>query len=259
MPATAAARRVAATPARRATASRQALKPRPRKPQQRSRSAQARPRARSSAAPKGRAAAPARRSRRSQATPIGGFVPLAVGRTAGAVGGIADSGLVMRLTRGRLWIGLLGFLLVGIVAINVWTLSLNASSSKVAAQTDGLKRANSGLQTQLAGELSNERILAVASKLGLVYPEPNTIRTLNSSADAAALAAKRLAQGELTLGAVAPATPVVPVDVAPETTVAPVEETTPVVDPAATIDPAAAESLAPAPTPAETAGGVGAP
>ena len=33
------------------------------------------------------------------------LVPLAVGRTAVAVSGLADSGVVHRLTRGRLWIG----------------------------------------------------------------------------------------------------------------------------------------------------------
>src|SRR5687767_11636042 len=69
------------------------------------------------------------RRRRSGQTPIAGFVPVAVGRTAGAVGGLADSGLVVRLTRSRLWIGLLGALLVGIVALNVMALSFNASQS----------------------------------------------------------------------------------------------------------------------------------
>lgn len=261
MPATAAARRVAASPARRATAARSALKPRPRVAQPRPRPARAgvpRPAARS--AGRSRAAAPSRRPRRSQSTPIAGFVPVVVGRTAGAVGGIADSGLVVRLTRGRLWIGVLGTLLVGIVALNVWALSLNASSSRVAGQTDGLKRANSALQARIAGELSNEQVQAVAAKLGLIVPEPGAIRYLEGGVDAAAIAARRLAQGELTLGAVAPT--LVEVPVAP---VAPPEETEAVpTDPAVT-DPAAVDPAAtgpaPAPTapPAATGGGVVAP
>jgi hypothetical protein len=213
MPATAAARRVAASPARRATASRPALKPRPRpQPKARARTARAAPRSR---------AHPARRGRRSQATPITGFVPIAVGRTAGAVGGIADSGLVVRLTRGRLWIGLLGALLVGIVALNVWALSLNASSSRVAVQTDGLKRANSALQARIAGELTNERIQAAASTLGLSMPEPGAISYVRPGRDAAALAAKRLARGELTLGTGAPEAPVAPEAAAAEAPAAP--------------------------------------
>jgi hypothetical protein len=188
-----------------------------------------------------------------------------VGRTAGAVGGIADSGLMMRMTRGRAWIAVLGMLLVGIVGINVWALSLNASSSKVAAQTDGLKRANSALQAQIAGELSNEEVQATAMKLGLFVPEPGAIRYLHTGDDAAALAAKRLAAGELTFGAEAPA-------VAPTTeTAAPVADPAAPVDPATVTDPAAtappaapteetalapaAASVAAAPA-ASTAGGV---
>src|SRR5215208_7014843 len=167
MAASAAARRVAASPARRATANRQALKQRPRQPTRRAHGA--RPRAAASS-----------RRRRGQ-TPIGGFVPVAVGATAGAIGGMADSGLVVRLTRGRLWIGALGTLLVGIVALNVFALSFNASSSRLAEQTDGLKRANSALQARIAGELSNEKVLAAAESMGLVYPAPNDVRALARS------------------------------------------------------------------------------
>lgn len=237
MPATAAARRVAATPARRSTAARPALKPRPRRAHTGARAAQPR-------------RAPQRPRRRSQVTPVGGFVPLAVGRTAGAVGGIADSGLVVRLTRGRLWIGVLGVLLVGIVALNVWALSLNAASSKVAGQTDGLKRANSALQARIAGELSNERILAAAGRLGLAYPGTEAITYLRPNADSARIAARRLSRGELTLGAAAPAgivtvTPAAPV--AEEALVAPEAEVTPVAEAAAT------DSAAPAPAPAAPA------
>ena len=121
------------------------------------------------------------------------------------MGGIADSGFVMRMTRGRLWIGLLGLLLVGIVGLNVWALSLNASSSKVARQTDGLKRANSALQAQIAGQLSNEQVQAAATKLGLIVPEPGSIRYLGTGGDDAAVAARRLANGDFTLGSVASA------------------------------------------------------
>jgi hypothetical protein len=127
-------------------------------------------------------------------------VPVAVGATAGAIGGLADSGLVVRLTRGRLWIAALGTLLVGIVALNVVALSLNASSSKIAQQTDGLKRANSSLRARIAGEQSNEQVQAAADKLGLFYPPPNAVEQLRPSRRDAAEAARRLEQGELTLG-----------------------------------------------------------
>src|SRR5205085_371728 len=74
--------------------------------------------------------------RRRGNTPITGFVPVAA--AAGAVGGIADSGLFVWLTRGRLWIGLLGTLLVGIVGLNVVALSFSASSSNAGQAADSL-------------------------------------------------------------------------------------------------------------------------
>jgi hypothetical protein len=216
MAATAAARRVQASPSRRATANRPALQPRPRRVQPAKRTARTAPR---------RAASRARRAqpRRRQVTPIGGFVPVAVGATAGAIGGLADSGLVVRLTRGRLWIGALGTLLVGIVALNVVALSLNSSSSKVAQQTDGLKRANSALRARIAGEQSNEQVQAAADKLGLFYPPPNAVSQLRPDQGDAAEAARRLTQGEITAG----------------TETAPVATTTTTTDPTtAAIDPA---------------------
>ncbi len=246
MPATAAARRVAASPARRATAGRTALKARPRQAPSR------RAPAKSSAARRpaaGAKAAPQRRRGRSN-TPVTGFVPVVVGRTAGAVGGIADSSFVMRMTRGRLWIGVLGVLLVGIVGLNVWALSLNAASSKVARQTDGLKRANSALQAQIAGELSNEQVQAAATKLGLIVPEPGSIRYLDAGGNAAAIAARRLADGAFTLGAVAPpAVPAVPAAVPAEPIVTEPEAAPISPDPAATVAP-------PVSAPTATAGGV---
>ncbi len=139
------------------------------------------------------------------------LVPVAVGRTAVAVGGIADSGAVLRLTRSRLWIGLLGTLLVGIVALNVVTLSFNARSSKTAALADQLRSENSALGTQISDGLSNERLQTAAARLGLVVPEPGTILYLAPSPGDAAAAAQRLRKGQITLGSsyVAPVVPVV--------------------------------------------------
>ena len=127
------------------------------------------------------------------------LVPLAVGRTAVAVSGLADSGLVHRLTRGRLWIGALTTLLVGIVSLNVLALSFNASSSRVGRQADALKREISALRAKIATNgASNERVQAAAANLGLIVPEPGSVGYLRPRPDDAAVAAKRLASGELT-------------------------------------------------------------
>ena len=130
------------------------------------------------------------------------LVPMAVGRTAVAVSGLAESGVVYRLTRGRLWIGALATLLVGIVAINVLALSFNATASRTGQQTDVLKRQVSTLRAQIAASgASNERVQSEAAKLGLIVPEPGAITYLSPRANDAALAAKRLASGALTIGA----------------------------------------------------------
>jgi hypothetical protein len=129
------------------------------------------------------------------------LVPIAVGRTAGAVSGLAESGLVHRLTRGRLWIGALMTLLVGIVALNVLALSFNATSSKATRQTDVLNRQISTLRAQIAAAgISNEHVQSQANQLGMVAPQPGSIGYLNASRANAARAAKRLQSGQVTAG-----------------------------------------------------------
>jgi hypothetical protein len=136
------------------------------------------------------------------------LVPIAVGRTAGAVSGLAESGLVHRLTRGRLWIGVLTSLLVGIVALNVLALQFNASSSKATRQTDVLNRQISTLRAQIAAAgVSNEHVQAEANRLGMVVPEPGSIGYLDASPKSAATAAQRIQSGDVTAGAPAAADP----------------------------------------------------
>ena len=158
------------------------------------------------------------------------LVPMAVGRTAVAVSGLAELGVVHRLTRGRLWIGALATLLVGIVAINVLALSFNATASRTGQQTDVLKRQVSTLRAQIAAAgASNERVQSEAAKLGLIVPEPGAIGYLSPSADDAAVAAKRLASGALTIGApvATPAAPTATVASAPPPVPATTAATTP--------------------------------
>jgi len=103
------------------------------------------------------------------------------------------------LTRGRLWIGALATLLVGIVALNVLALSFNAASSRVGRQADTLKREISALRARIATNgASNESVQVGAVELGLAVPAPGSIRYLSLGPDDAAVAAKRLHSGELT-------------------------------------------------------------
>ncbi len=82
--------------------------------------------------------APTRRRAPSR-RPGGQLIPIAAG-AATAVRQLPDSSLMVRMTRGRAWIGVLGVLLAGIVAINVVTLSLSAAAGHIDQQHRGLGR-----------------------------------------------------------------------------------------------------------------------
>jgi hypothetical protein len=115
--------------------------------------------------------------------------PQAAVRSAGAVRDISDSSLIMRLTRGRGWIAVLGAMLVGIVALNVVSLSLTAGSGRLSVQIDELKTEISGLHAQIDERLSAGRVEAEAARLGLANPNPNEITYLSAGdGDAARLA-----------------------------------------------------------------------
>ncbi len=209
------------------------------------------------------ASSPARRAsarsasgtaRRSRITPPGGvaMIPVhAVGGAAGAVGGIADSGLVVRMTRGRIWIAVLGVLLGGIVALNVWGLGVSASTSGIASKIDELERKNSVLAATSAKRESGDRIQKAAGRLGLITPTPKAISFVKARDADAAKAAERLAAGEVSVlaGLVAPEFAALA-----DAAIAPAEAAVPV-DPAA-VAPLPAEPVAPdpyAPAPAEAA------
>ncbi|HEV2791585.1 MAG TPA: hypothetical protein VGV69_09840, partial [Solirubrobacterales bacterium] len=118
---------------------------------------------------------------------------LVAGRTAVAVRQLPDSGLVVRMTRGRAWIGVLGLLLVGIVALNVATLSFAAAAGEIDAQITALEKENSMLSSREAERYSTARIRNEASKVGLAMPTTEEPRVIEFSPDDVATAAGRLA------------------------------------------------------------------
>jgi hypothetical protein len=170
------------------------------------------------------AAAPARRRAARSPRPAaraatrGGaaqLIPVAAARTAGAVGDIADCGLMLRMTRGRLWIAVLAALLAGIVALNVFSLSFSSSASRVAERSESLQRENSVLRAGLAQQLSSQRVEEIAASLGLEVPEPREIVYLKPDGRDAEVAARRLQAGEVggppDLAAAPPATTDTPI------------------------------------------------
>ena len=102
-------------------------------------------------------------------------IPFA-GRTAIAVGHLPDSGLMVRITRGRLWIGVLGVLLAGIVALNVVNLSLNSTAAKIDGQIGVLGSENGVLKNRDATRAGPERVRGAARDLG--FSQANSADTL---------------------------------------------------------------------------------
>jgi uncharacterized membrane protein YgcG len=176
MAAAATARKATAAPARRTA------RPKPR------RAPNGRPRPRSSAqAPAGRLMRPAMAG--------AALVPQAAVRSAGAVRDFSDSGLIVRLTRGRSWIAVLCALLGGIVALNVLSLSLNAGAGRQSLQIDDLKTEISALHAQIDERLSANRVEDEAARLGLAVPDPKAITYLRARDGNAEQLAHLLASG----------------------------------------------------------------
>lgn len=158
-----------------------------------------------------RTAAPAARRRPASGRPRG---PLAAGGNVAmlpvsAISGIADSGFVVGMARGRAWIVVLGVLLCGIVAINVLGLSLSAAGSETSTKIDELQQQNSVLRARIANRLSSGNISEAAAALGLEVPAPDAVDYLRTRRSDAERAAERLAGGEIVAGA-----PAIPIDVA---------------------------------------------
>jgi hypothetical protein len=139
--------------------------------------------------------APARKSATTAQRAVAGgqLIPLAVGRTAVAVSQLPDSGLVVRLTRGRAWIGLLGVLLVGIVALNVVTLSFAASSGKIDEEITALEQDSSILRGRDAKSSGIGAVRNAAGPLGLAMPSSDEIHFVDAGHGDVATAAARLA------------------------------------------------------------------
>jgi hypothetical protein len=151
--------------------------------------------ARAAAAPARKA--PARRAP-SRAKPktrqgVGAQIIPFAGRTAVAVGQLPDSGLVVRLTRGRAWIAVLGVLLAGIVTLNVITLSFAASSGTIDQQITTLDQENSILRSRDATLTSVGPVRQAATAVGLTVPSSEDIRVIESGPGDVATAAQRLA------------------------------------------------------------------
>jgi cell division protein FtsL len=144
-------------------------------------------------------AAPAHAPRRARATAP--KRPRRVsGRAAPRAAAVPPGARVLdRLLTGRLWIGLVGVLLAGIVFFNVDLLRMNREITQMADKAAHLKRENARYRADLAGLANSERIQEAAAELGLLLPAPSEVRYLQSNpAVDARTASKRIIAPEPT-------------------------------------------------------------
>jgi hypothetical protein len=144
------------------------------------------------AAPARRAAATSRTAPAPARRPGGQLVPIAVG-TAAAVRRLPDSGPIVRLTQGRAWIGLLGVLLAGIVALNVITLSLAATVGHVDQNVQALRTENSILGGRDAQRSAAARVRHEGALLGLSAVAVDEVGYVEAGPGDVTTAAQRLA------------------------------------------------------------------
>jgi cell division protein FtsL len=94
---------------------------------------------------------------------------------------LPDRSWLDRVVRGRIWIGLLGILLAGIVATQVEVLRLNADTGRALQQSAALSVRNQALRTSVAELSDDARIERLAAGMGMVFPVPTGLTFVPAS------------------------------------------------------------------------------
>jgi len=154
------------------------------------------PAAAASAGPRARAAAPARpltrptRPRRVSGPSRRGAPSSRPERTArergialgliAAISGAVQSSRLDRLIRGRGWIALVAFALIGIVTLQLGLLKLNAGMGRAIERAEALQRQNSALAIENSQLSAGSRVEALAAKMGMVVVPSGATRFLHA-------------------------------------------------------------------------------
>ncbi|MEA2298062.1 MAG: hypothetical protein QOF77_998 [Solirubrobacteraceae bacterium] len=106
---------------------------------------------------------------------------------------LVDHPLLDRLIRGRTWIGIVAFALIGIVAMEVALLKLNAGIGRSVQRAAVLQRENSLLSAAVSSMQTAGLDQAGATGQGMVYAPPGDVRYLTAATGDAARAAASIA------------------------------------------------------------------
>ncbi len=179
---------------------------------------------RSAARPQRRVSGPARPTRPA---PNRSARPVAVPRPARRASlpawlrTLPDHRLLHRLIGGRIWIVLLGGLLVGIVTMQLTLLRLNAGIGRAVERSSQLEQRNAALRLSISELSDTSRIVGQATQMGYVMPPQGSPRFLTASATDAAKALTTMRVPDPNAAAVAAAELAASTEVAATTTVDP--------------------------------------
>jgi hypothetical protein len=116
-----------------------------------------------------------------------------------ALAGISSNRWLDRLIRGRAWIGLLAFALIGIVAMQLWVVKLGVGIGRALEHEGLLQRENAALSIEDAKLSSGERVEQLAAARGMVVAPPGALRfeTARGALDARLAAAALAHSGQV--------------------------------------------------------------
>lgn len=101
-------------------------------------------------------------------------------RVAEAALEVSGSRTMDRLVRSRAWVVIVAFGLIGIVAMQVSMLKLNAGIGRAVETAATLERTNATLRADVSQLSSGERIQSLAGARGFIMPEPGDVTYLNA-------------------------------------------------------------------------------
>lgn len=93
-----------------------------------------------------------------------------------ALAGITEHRFLDRLIRGRGWIGLVAFALIGIVAMQLWIVKLGVGIGRALEHEAFLQRENAALSVANTRLSAGERVEALATARGMVAAAPGSVR-----------------------------------------------------------------------------------
>lgn len=127
---------------------------------------------------------------------------LANGLIAGLTG-LLHARSLDRLIRGRGWIVVIAFALIGIVTLQLGLLKLNAGMGRSIERAEALQRKNAALSIENSELASGGRVETLASRMGMVVVPSGALRYLraSSSSQAASSAAAAVSAPSSTAGA----------------------------------------------------------